>query len=127
VAGNGIKKTFPEAGINVTVGVLKKVSGTQQTFFLLSRKKKTYYLENEWTKVRWIYKAQRNEKPVWITNPYSRQLVLDGVPRNKKLYWWVTQTVIDDNPHLNARDWYGKNPIQLALDQNNRIQMTVPF
>jgi diaminohydroxyphosphoribosylaminopyrimidine deaminase/5-amino-6-(5-phosphoribosylamino)uracil reductase len=33
-----------------------------------------------------------------------------------------TQTVIDDNPKLNARDWYGNNPIRLVLDRNNRIQ-----
>jgi diaminohydroxyphosphoribosylaminopyrimidine deaminase/5-amino-6-(5-phosphoribosylamino)uracil reductase len=32
-----------------------------------------------------------------------------------------TQTAIDDNPKLNARDWYGNNPIRVVLDQNNRI------
>ena len=32
-----------------------------------------------------------------------------------------TQTVIDDNPKLNVRDWTGKNPTRIVLDQNNRI------
>jgi diaminohydroxyphosphoribosylaminopyrimidine deaminase/5-amino-6-(5-phosphoribosylamino)uracil reductase len=32
-----------------------------------------------------------------------------------------TQTVIDDNPKLDVRDWTGKNPIKIVLDQNNRI------
>ena len=32
-----------------------------------------------------------------------------------------TQTVIDDNPRLNVRDWAGKNPIRIVLDINNRI------
>jgi diaminohydroxyphosphoribosylaminopyrimidine deaminase/5-amino-6-(5-phosphoribosylamino)uracil reductase len=32
-----------------------------------------------------------------------------------------TQTAIDDNPILNARDWFGNNPIRLVLDQKNRI------
>ncbi|MEZ0131055.1 RibD family protein, partial [Flavobacterium sp. LBUM151] len=32
-----------------------------------------------------------------------------------------TQTVIDDNPKLNTRDWAGYNPVRVVLDQNNRI------
>ena len=32
-----------------------------------------------------------------------------------------TQTAIEDNPKLNARDWSGDNPIRVVLDQNNRI------
>ena len=32
-----------------------------------------------------------------------------------------TQTVIDDNPKLNTRDWSGNNPVRVVLDQNNRI------
>ena len=32
-----------------------------------------------------------------------------------------TQTVIDDNPRLDVRDWTGKNPIKIVLDQKNRI------
>ena len=35
-----------------------------------------------------------------------------------------TQTVIDDNPQLNARDWEGNNPIRVVIDQNNRIPKT---
>jgi diaminohydroxyphosphoribosylaminopyrimidine deaminase/5-amino-6-(5-phosphoribosylamino)uracil reductase len=32
-----------------------------------------------------------------------------------------TQTVIDDNPKLNIRDWSGNSPARIVLDQNNRI------
>lgn len=32
-----------------------------------------------------------------------------------------TTTVIDDNPTLTTRDWFGKNPVRIVLDQNNRI------
>ena len=32
-----------------------------------------------------------------------------------------TQTVVDDNPKLNIRDWSGNNPVRVVLDQNNRI------
>ena len=33
----------------------------------------------------------------------------------------LVKVAIDDNPKLNARDWYGKNPIKIVLDQKNRI------
>jgi diaminohydroxyphosphoribosylaminopyrimidine deaminase/5-amino-6-(5-phosphoribosylamino)uracil reductase len=29
--------------------------------------------------------------------------------------------VIEDNPKLTARDWHGKNPIRVVIDQKNRI------
>jgi diaminohydroxyphosphoribosylaminopyrimidine deaminase/5-amino-6-(5-phosphoribosylamino)uracil reductase len=34
-----------------------------------------------------------------------------------------TQTVIDDNPKLDVRDWKGNNPIKVIIDQNNRIPL----
>jgi len=67
--------------------------------------------------------AQENIKkrePVWITNPYSRQLVHKWRTEEQAILVG-TQTVIDDNPKLNARDWAGNNPIRVVLDQNNRI------
>jgi diaminohydroxyphosphoribosylaminopyrimidine deaminase/5-amino-6-(5-phosphoribosylamino)uracil reductase len=33
-----------------------------------------------------------------------------------------TQTVIDDNPKLDVRDWTGGNPVRIVLDQNSRLQ-----
>ena len=32
-----------------------------------------------------------------------------------------TKTVLDDNPQLNARDWFGKNPIRIILDRCGKI------
>jgi diaminohydroxyphosphoribosylaminopyrimidine deaminase/5-amino-6-(5-phosphoribosylamino)uracil reductase len=60
------------------------------------------------------------KKPVWITNVYSRQLVHKWRTEEQAILVG-TQTVIDDNPKLNARDWNGNNPIRLIIDQNNRI------
>ena len=30
-------------------------------------------------------------------------------------------TAIIDNPKLNSRDWYGKNPIAIVIDPKNRL------
>jgi diaminohydroxyphosphoribosylaminopyrimidine deaminase/5-amino-6-(5-phosphoribosylamino)uracil reductase len=32
-----------------------------------------------------------------------------------------TQTVLDDNPKLNVRDWSGNQPIRIVIDRTNRI------
>jgi diaminohydroxyphosphoribosylaminopyrimidine deaminase/5-amino-6-(5-phosphoribosylamino)uracil reductase len=60
------------------------------------------------------------KKPYWITNFYSRQLVHKWRTEEQAILVG-TQTAIDDNPILNARDWFGNNPIRLVLDQKNRI------
>jgi len=64
--------------------------------------------------------TKKEQKPVWITNAFSRQLVRKWRSEEQAILVG-TQTVIDDNPKLNVRDWTGKNPIRIVLDQNNRI------
>ena len=65
----------------------------------------------------------KEQKPVWITNSYSRQLVHKWRAEEQAILVG-TQTVIDDNPQLNARDWEGNNPIRIVIDQRNRIPKT---
>jgi diaminohydroxyphosphoribosylaminopyrimidine deaminase/5-amino-6-(5-phosphoribosylamino)uracil reductase len=122
VAGNGIKKLI-EAGTNVTVGVLEAECNELNKRFFTFHEKKRPYIILKWAESQdgFIAPMERSEKkPVWITNPYSRQLVHKWRTEEQAILVG-TQTVIDDNPKLNARDWYGKNPIRVVLDRNNRI------
>jgi diaminohydroxyphosphoribosylaminopyrimidine deaminase/5-amino-6-(5-phosphoribosylamino)uracil reductase len=66
-------------------------------------------------------KVKAEQKPVWITNAYSRQLVHKWRSEEQAILVG-TQTVIDDNPKLDVRDWTGNNPIRIVLDQHNRIE-----
>lgn len=122
VAGNGIKKLI-EARANVTVGVLEtECYDLNKRFFTFHQKKRPYIIL-KWaqTKDGFIAPTEKLEqKPVWITNPYSRQLVHKWRTEEQAILVG-TQTVIDDNPKLDARDWFGNNPIRLVIDQNNRI------
>lgn len=122
VAGNGIKKLI-EAGANVTIGVLEtECYDLNKRFFTFHQKKRPYIIL-KWaeTKDGFIAPIEKLEqKPVWITNPYSRQLVHKWRTEEQAILVG-TQTVIDDNPKLDARDWFGNNPIRLVIDQNNRI------
>jgi diaminohydroxyphosphoribosylaminopyrimidine deaminase/5-amino-6-(5-phosphoribosylamino)uracil reductase len=75
--------------------------------FTFHEKKKTLHYFKMGRKSGWFYRAKENQKkPVWITNQYSRQLVHKWRTEEQAILVG-TQTVIDDNPKLNARDWHG--------------------
>lgn len=132
VAGNGIKKLI-EAGTNVTVGVLEAECHELNKRFFTFHEKKRPYIILKWAETQDGFIAPEKsvrypetpdqdtneKKPFWITNPYSRQLVHKWRTEEQAILVG-TQTVIDDNPKLDARDWYGNNPIRLYIDQNNR-------
>lgn len=129
VAGNGIKKLM-EAGINVTVGVLEEeCSELNKRFFTFHQKKRPYII------LKWAESADgfiapdemRRQaenggikKPYWITNQYSRQMVHKWRSEEQAVLVG-TQTVLDDNPKLDVRDWKGENPIRIVLDRTGKI------
>ncbi|SHM62396.1 bifunctional diaminohydroxyphosphoribosylaminopyrimidine deaminase/5-amino-6-(5-phosphoribosylamino)uracil reductase RibD [Flavobacterium chilense] len=124
VAGNGIKKLIA-AGANVIVGVLEKECNELNKRFFTFHQKKRPYIILKWAESQDGFLAPEKEsnqerKPVWITNTYSRQLVHKWRSEEQAILAG-TQTVIDDNPKLNTRDWSGTNPVRVVLDQNNRI------
>lgn len=124
VAGNGIKKLIA-AGANVIVGILEKECNELNKRFFTFHNKKRPYIILKWAESQDGFLAPEKEinperKPVWITNSYSRQLVHKWRSEEQAILVG-TQTVIDDNPKLNVRDWSGNNPVRVVLDQNNRI------
>lgn len=122
VAGNGIKKLV-EAGINVTVGVLETECNELNKRFFTFHEKKRPYIILKWAESQDGFIApltKSEQKPVWITNEFSRQLVHKWRSEEQAILVG-TKTVIDDNPKLDTRDWAGNNPIRFVLDQNMRI------
>lgn len=124
VAGRGIKKII-EAGANVTVGVLQEECNELNKRFFTYHQKKRPYIILKWAESQDGFLAPEktenlDRKPVWITNSYSRQLVHKWRTEEQAILAG-TQTVIDDNPKLNVRDWSCNNPVRIILDQNNRI------
>lgn len=134
VAGNGIRK-LRDAGKNITVGVLEdKCREFNRRFFTFYEKKRPYII------LKWAESADGflsplkrssngighktsdliKQRPVWITNNYSRQLVHKW--RSEEMAILVgTQTVIDDDPQLDVRTWTGANPVRIVLDRTGRI------
>ena len=129
VAGNGIKKLI-EAGKNVIVGVLESECKELNKRFFTFHEKKRPYVILKWAETQDGFIApleirrkalnDNEQKPVWITNEFSRQLVHKWRSEEQSILVG-TNTVIDDNPKLDVRNWAGNNPIRIVLDQNNRI------
>jgi diaminohydroxyphosphoribosylaminopyrimidine deaminase/5-amino-6-(5-phosphoribosylamino)uracil reductase len=125
VAGNGIKR-LQEAGANVIVGILEKECYELNRRFFTFHEKKRPYIILKWAQTldSFIAPLEKEElKPVWITSIQSRQLVHKWRTEEQSILVG-TQTVIDDNPQLNSRDWEGNNPIRIVIDQRNRIPKT---
>jgi len=122
VCGTGIQKII-DSGKTVLVGVLEKECMASNIRFFTFHQKRRPYIILKWAETQDGFIApltKEEQKPVWITNEFSRQLVHKWRSEEQAILVG-TQTVIDDNPKLNVRDWFGKNPVKIVLDQNNRI------
>ncbi|NBL64456.1 bifunctional diaminohydroxyphosphoribosylaminopyrimidine deaminase/5-amino-6-(5-phosphoribosylamino)uracil reductase RibD [Flavobacterium sp. NST-5] len=119
VDGNGIKK-LREAGKNVIVGVLENECRELNKRFFTFHEKKRPYIILKWAESADFFlspESKDQQKPVWITNQYSRQLVHKWRTEEQAILLGTT-TVLDDNPSLTARDWLGKNPVRIVLDKS---------
>lgn len=125
VAGKGIQ-ILKENKVEVITGILEsECQQSHQRFFTFQQKKRPYII------LKWAQSAdgfiapkhKNEQKPVWLSNRYSRQLTHKW--RSEEMAILVgKQTVLDDNPSLTTRNWYGKNPIRLFIDANNEIDDT---
>lgn len=125
VSGRGIQR-LKESGKNVIVGVLEKECQDLNKRFFIFHTQKRPYIILKWAESKDGYIApisKEKKEPVWITNTYSRQLTHKWRTEEQGILVG-TQTVLDDNPSLNARDWKGNNPIRITFDKFNKIPDT---
>ena len=124
VAGKGIEK-LRNSGCHVIVGVLENECREHHKRFFTFHNKNRPYIILKWAQtldgfiapiypepVTGTYEA----KPVWITNSISRQLVHKWRSEEQAILVG-SNTVLQDNPTLTARDWTGQNPTRIVLDQ----------
>ena len=122
VAGKGIERLI-NAGINVIVGVLEDECKEDHNRFFTVQNKKRPYIILKWAQTKDGFVApltKVEQKPVWISNPYSQQLVHKWRAQEHAILVG-TNTVIADNPKLNVRSWTGHNPVRIVLDRTLRI------
>jgi diaminohydroxyphosphoribosylaminopyrimidine deaminase / 5-amino-6-(5-phosphoribosylamino)uracil reductase len=118
VAGKGITK-LKSAGCNVIVGVLENECKQHHKRFFTFHNKKRPFIILKWAETTNGFiapKTRKENKPVWITNIYSRQLVHKWRTEEQAILVG-TNTVNQDNPSLTTRHWKGKNPIRVVIDK----------
>ena len=122
VSGTGIKR-LQENGVNVTISVLEKECNELNKRFFTFHIKKRPYIILKWAESLdgFIAPLTKDKKePVWISNEFSRQLVHKWRSEEQAILVG-TNTVLEDNPKLDVRDWFGKNPIRIVLDKTGKI------
>lgn len=122
VAGSGIEK-LRKAGCEVIVGVLENECRWHHKRFFTYHEKNRPYIILKWAQTLDGFIApitKTNKSPIWITNTYSRQLVHKWRAEEQAILVG-TNTVLEDNPCLTVRDWRGKNPVRIVLDQYHKL------
>lgn len=124
VSGKGIEK-LKNAGIEVKVGILEKESRFLNRRFLTFYENKRPYVILKWAEtadgfIDIIRSSGSLSKPTWITDEYARTFVHKWRSEEQSILVG-TNTAMLDNPKLNVRDWKGKNPIRMVIDNNLRL------
>jgi diaminohydroxyphosphoribosylaminopyrimidine deaminase/5-amino-6-(5-phosphoribosylamino)uracil reductase len=122
VSGKGIE-VLRASGCEVIVGILEDECKIHHKRFFTFHNKQRPYIILKWAKTKDGYvapKTRDKQKPVWITNGISRQLVHKWRAEEHAILVG-TKTVLDDNPSLTVRDWTGQNPIRIVLDKDNKL------
>ncbi|ACY40173.1 bifunctional diaminohydroxyphosphoribosylaminopyrimidine deaminase/5-amino-6-(5-phosphoribosylamino)uracil reductase [Blattabacterium sp. (Blattella germanica) str. Bge] len=119
VKGLGIQK-LKEYGIEVIENVLKnKCRFLNKRFFTFHEKNRPYIIL-KWAQSHDGFIGSENKKNIWISGTYARQLnhkwraEEDSILVGRK-------TVLNDNPKLNVREWFGSNPIRIFIDKKLKI------
>ena len=124
VSGKGIEM-LRKGRVDVTTGILEQESRKLNRRFFTYHEKKRPYIILKWAQtldgfIDLCRDGTSNKKPAWITNDVSRSLV----------HKWRTQedailvgriTAEKDNPQLNVREWSGKAPMRVVLDQHLQL------
>lgn len=122
VSGKGIER-LKKASIPVVLGVLEVECRIHHKRFFTVQEKKRPYIILKWAETKDGFVAPINKvenKPVFISNIYSQQLV-HKLRSTEHAILVGTNTVLADNPKLNVRTWSGENPIRVVLDSALRV------
>ncbi|BAM99762.1 bifunctional diaminohydroxyphosphoribosylaminopyrimidine deaminase/5-amino-6-(5-phosphoribosylamino)uracil reductase RibD [Blattabacterium cuenoti] len=119
VKGLGIKK-LKKYGVEVIENVLIDQCRILNKRFFTFHEKKRPYIILKWAQSDDGFIYSEKKKYNWISGIHAKQLnhkwrsEEDGILVGRK-------TVLNDNPKLNVRKWFGKNPIRIFVDQKLSI------
>ena len=115
VSGKGIK-VLEDGGVEVVVGVLGNQAAALNKRFFTQVTKRRPYIILKWAQTRDGFLARADYDSKWISNSYSRQLVHRWRSEEDAIMVG-TKTAYYDDPKLNVRDWTGRDPVRIVIDQ----------
>ncbi|MFW5793212.1 MAG: bifunctional diaminohydroxyphosphoribosylaminopyrimidine deaminase/5-amino-6-(5-phosphoribosylamino)uracil reductase RibD [Bacteroidota bacterium] len=120
VSGNGIEK-LRKHNISVLSGILEQECNELNKRFICYHLKKRPYIVLKWAQTADAYidtdrDISKTTRPTWITSENLKMLVHQW-RHDEQAIIVGTNTALADNPKLNIREWHGKNPIRIVIDQ----------
>lgn len=117
VNGRGME-ILRQAGCEVVTPVLEEECQELNRRFFTFQQHKRPYIILKWAETAdgFIDKFRtRDEKPQWISNEASRILVHKWRSEEQAIMVGAN-TALMDNPRLNVREWQGRDPVRLVID-----------
>ncbi len=130
VGGKGIKR-LQEHGVEVIVSVLEKEARELNKRFFTFHEKKRPYVILKWAQSKDGYifpdaKIAQKGLPFWISNSYSLQRVHQWRAEEASILVGKN-TVQQDNPKLNVRDFSGNSILRIAIDRKLELSHSMNF
>ena len=122
VCGRGIEM-LKNNGIEVVVGIMEQEARELNKRFITYHEKHRPYIILKWAATidNFIDTDRDISKPApWITN-YACKVLVHKYRVDEDAIWVGKNTVVRDNPTLTVREWVGKNPIRITMDNSNEI------
>lgn len=127
VSGNGIK-LLRESGIEVITDILVDACAELNKRFITYITQKRPYIILKWAQSNDGFIAP--DRQTLTADEFEKKRHITGLTTQKITHLWRTyeaaimvgtNTIITDNPKLNARAWHGPNPIRITIDLKNRL------
>lgn len=116
VNGKGIEK-LRKAGIEVQENVLREECDFLNRRFFTRIRDNRPYIILKWAETADQYFAPEDRSQRWISSADSRILTHRWRSEEDAVLVGKT-TALADNPKLNVRDWFGRNPKRIVIDRN---------
>jgi len=121
VGGQGITR-LRQAGVSVRTGMLEQEALHLNRRFIQFHREKRPYIILKWAQTRDGFIDIDRSKPGsnlsnWITNDSMKQLVHHWRSEEDAVLVG-TKTAYNDDPRLTVREWTGRNPLRMVIDED---------
>ncbi|NJN41048.1 MAG: bifunctional diaminohydroxyphosphoribosylaminopyrimidine deaminase/5-amino-6-(5-phosphoribosylamino)uracil reductase RibD [Flammeovirgaceae bacterium] len=119
VSGRGIQR-LKNSGVEVEVGLCERQAVELNRRFFTAIDEKRPYVILKWAQTADGFIARENGESKWISNAHSRQLVHKWRGEEDAILVGTTTARVD-NPALTVRNWNGKNPLRIVIDNDLKL------